>query len=182
MAKGQRARSEMTSVSNKRGRGGENVSLTWFVQVFLVLMLVWVALNGLSGFAAGLPAALIAAAIGTWFVRSQPYPWRPLRWLVFGGFFLLESIKGGSDVAWRAMHPALKIQPEFVRHAIDLPDGLPTTLLTSLLSLLPGTLSVRLFEDDRVLVVHALTPAAVASTGRLERMLGWVFEPSDGKP
>ncbi len=172
----------MTSVSKKRAGSGDRVTLICFAQLFLVLMLVWLALNGLSGLVAGVPAALLAAAIGAWFVGGQAYPWRPWRWLIFSGFFLLESIKGGSDVAWRAMNPALKIQPELVHHDIELPDGLPTTLLTSLLSLLPGTLSVRLFEADRALILHALTPAAVASTGRLERMLGWVFEPPDGKP
>jgi len=147
----------------------------WFVQTFIVLILVWIALNGFNGLSTGVPAALVAAAIGTYFARGQPYPWHPIRWLVFAGFFLLESFKGGSDVAWRALHPAVKIEPESRRHEIALPGGLPTTLLTSILSLLPGTLSVRLFEHEQALIVHALTPSAIASVRRLEQMLAWVF-------
>ena len=147
----------------------------WFTQSFGVLILIWIALNGFDGLLTGFLTALVAAGFGTYFACGQPYPWHPLRWLAFAGFFLLESIKGGSDVAWRAMHPALKIEPEFSRYEIDLPVGLPTTLLTSLVSLLPGTLSVRLYEHEHVLNVHALTPSAVASVQRLERMLHWVF-------
>ena len=147
----------------------------WFAQTFGVLILIWIALNGLDGLLTGVLAALAAASFGTYFASGQPYPWHPLRWMAFAGFFLWESIKGGSDVAWRALHPASKIEPEFSRYKIKLPAGLPTTLLTSVVSLLPGTLSVRLKERRNVLTVHALTPSAIASVQRLERMLHWVF-------
>ncbi len=157
-------------------------SLAWCGQVFVALTLVWIALNGFEGLYAGVPAAFAAAALGTLYARGQPYPWHPLRWLVFAGFFLLESVKGGTDVAWRALHPALKIEPEFQPYDIELPPGLPTTLLTSLVSLLPGTLSVRLFEHEHVLNVHALTPSAIDSVRRLERMLGWVFGAARANP
>ncbi len=154
-------------------------SALWFAQCSGLLLLVWMALNGLNGLVLGLATALLAAAAGTYFAGGQPYPWQPLRWLAFAGFFLLESIKGGSDVAWRALHPAVKIEPVFQPYEIKLPSGLPTTLLTSLVSLLPGTLSVRLHEHRHVLNVHALTPSAVASVERLERMLSWVFRAAE---
>jgi multicomponent Na+:H+ antiporter subunit E len=165
----------MTADTDQRGENEQGAAAAWFVQCFAVLILVWIALNGFNGLSTGVPAALAAAAVGTAFARSQAYPWHPLRGLVFAGFFLLESFKGGSDVAWRALHPALKIQPEFQSYLIELPEGLPTTLLTSMVSLLPGTLSVRLHETDRRLTVHALTPSAIASVERLERVLGWIF-------
>lgn len=160
---------------------GQSAGVLWFIECFAVLLLVWIALNGLSGLLAGLAAALVGAGVGTYFTQAQPYPLRPLRWLVFAGFFLLESFKGGSDVAYRALHPRLKIQPEFQDYPIRLKAGLPTTFLTSMVSLLPGTLSARLSESEQVLTVHALTPAAVASVRRLEDMLLWLFGRAGGE-
>jgi multicomponent Na+:H+ antiporter subunit E len=53
----------------------------------------------------------------------------------------------GLDVAWRALHPALPIEPQFQRFRLHLPEGQPRTLMVSVLSLMPGTLSAEL-EDD----------------------------------
>lgn len=165
----------MTANGENPGSSRNRATLGWFLQIFILLLLVWTALNGFDGLLAGLAAALSGAAIGSFFAHGQTYPWHPIRGLAFAGFFVLESFKGGSDVAWRALHPALKIQPEFADHSIELPTGLPTTLLVSIVSLLPGTLSVRLFEAEKVLTVHALTPSAIDSVDRLEHMLAWVF-------
>ena len=155
--------------------GNPREAVLAFVQLFVALLLVWVALNGLQGIAVGLLAAGAGAASGAYFAAGQSYPLRPWRWLVFAGFFLLESFKGGADVAWRAMHPALHIQPEFQDYPIRLAPGLPTTFLTSIVSLLPGTLSARLSGTESMLIVHALTPSAIESVKRLEDMLLWLF-------
>lgn len=165
----------MTSRESKPGIAPGRSGSIWFGQTFVVLILIWVALNGFTGLWAGLVAALGGAAVGVYFARGEPYPWRPLKWLVFAGFFVIESFKGGSDVAWRAVFPRLKIDPCFQTHRIVIPAGLPVTLFTAVISLLPGTLSVRLVDDERELIVHVLTPGAAASVDRLENMLRWIF-------
>lgn len=172
----------MTTEPTKPAAGSFRTGLSWFAQAFLVLTLIWIALNGLSGFWAGLAAASAGAAVGTYFARGQTYPWRPLKWLAFIAFFIIESIRGGVDVAARAMGPTVRIDPVFESHSIAIPPGLPTILLTSFISLLPGTLSVRLREHDHELIVHALTPGSMASVTRLERALAWMFnvERADG--
>lgn len=149
----------------------------WFAQVFAMLLLIWIALNGLDGLAVGGLAATAGAALGAWLVPEAPYPWRPLRWLGFVGFFLYESFKGGFDVALRAIRPALPINPEIVARTIAVPPGKPTMLLISFISLLPGTLSVLLDKTENRLHVHFLAPETAASVDRLERWLAWVFEP-----
>lgn len=148
----------------------------WFAQVFAVLLLIWIALNGFSGLLVGTMAALAGAALGAWLAPEEPYPWRPLRWLAFAGFFLWESFKGGFDVALRALKPTLPIEPDFHQHTIALPPGKPTTLLISFISLLPGTLSVRLDQSGTELIVHSLVPETMASVDRLEHELSRVFE------
>lgn len=150
--------------------------VAWFTQVFAVLLLIWIALNGLSGLGIGVLAAAAGAGLGAWLAPEAPYPWRPWRWLVFVLFFLWESFKGGFDVAARAVHPGLPITPRFNVHAISLPPGKPTTLLVSFISLLPGTLSVALDEKTSRLIVHALAESGMASVDRLEDKLAWVFD------
>lgn len=156
--------------------------VAWFSQVFAVLLLIWIALNGFSGLVIGSLAALAGASLGAWLVPEAPYPWRPWRWLVFIAFFLWESFKGGSDVAARAVLPSLPIEPRFHDHAITLPAGKPTTLLVSFISLLPGTLSVALDQQHQRLVVHALTDNAMDSVVRLERQLGRIFDAGRLRP
>lgn len=145
------------------------------MQIFVVLVLLWLLLNGLDRFLAGLLAAAAGAGLGAWLVSGQPHPWKPHRLLWFAGFFLWESFKGGVDVAWRAMHPALSIDPCFSSHCIKLPAGQPRTLMVATVSLLPGTLSADLGENGRDLEVHALMPQAMASVERLEAWIAWLF-------
>lgn len=155
--------------------------LGWFAQAFTALLLVWIALNGLTGLWIGALAAATGAGAGAWLAPQTPFPWHPLRWLLFGLFFLWESFKGGIDVAYRALHPALLIDPLFNDYPVSLSAGKPTTLLVSFVSLLPGTLSADLDEDRQCLIVHALTAESLASVSRLENILAWVFGETGGR-
>ncbi len=69
-------------------------------------------------------------------------------------FFLLRSLFGGADVAWRAFHPGLPIAPDLIEYPLRLPPGLPQVLMANTVSLLPGTLSAEL--DQSVLKIHVL--------------------------
>ncbi len=149
--------------------------LVWIGQSFVVLALIWLALNGLEGWWLGLLAASVGSVAGGLLASGQPHPWRPHRLLGFAAFFLVESFKGGVDVAWRALSPDLPISPEFHRCRIDLPEGQPRTLMVSVISLLPGTLSADLSEDGEELIVHTLMPEAMESVQRLDRRIRWLF-------
>ncbi|TVQ34111.1 MAG: hypothetical protein EA370_11105 [Wenzhouxiangella sp.] len=149
--------------------------LGWALQIFSILLLIWVLLNGFYQLWAGLFAAAIGAGIGTWLVSGQPHPWKPHRLLAFAGFFLWESLKGGIDVAWRALHPSLPVEPFFARHRMSLPPGQPRTLMVSTVSLLPGTLSADLDDTGTILEVHGLMPEAMDSVTRLESWVTWLF-------
>ncbi|MFU8831182.1 MAG: Na+/H+ antiporter subunit E [Wenzhouxiangella sp.] len=149
--------------------------LIWGAQTFVVLMLTWTALNGLDGWWLALVASCADALLGGALASHLPHPWKPHRLIYFGGFFLIESFRGGFDVARRALHPTLQIDPCFTRHPVNLPAGQPRTLLVSILSLLPGTLSADLEDDGATLVVHALFPEASRSIGVLEDQIAWLF-------
>lgn len=147
----------------------------WGVQVFGALLLVWLALDGLENLAVGVLAAAIAAAVGAVLAPVAPGGWQPWRLVSFAGFFVVESVRGAVDVAWRALHPALPIAPAVVHHRIGLPAGKPRTLLVSVVSLLPGTLSADLLAGENTLVVHAITPDPLAGVQALERRIARLF-------
>jgi len=146
----------------------------WAVQTAVVLMVLWLALDGTDNLLPGFLLALLGAAVGTWLAPGESYPWRPLRLARFFAWFVYESFRGGLDVAARALHPRLPIAPCLVEHRIGLPPGAPRTLMLSVLSLLPGTLSADLESDGR-LTVHALSPEALAGVFELEQRVASLF-------
>lgn len=146
----------------------------WAVQSAIVLAVLWLALDGLANPLPGLLFASVGAVLGAWLAPGESYPWRPLRLLGFFAWFLRESLRGGIDVAARALHPRLPIEPCLVEHRMALPDGMPRTVMMSVLSLLPGTLSADLRADGR-LTVHALAPEALAGVVQLERRVAQLF-------
>jgi multicomponent Na+:H+ antiporter subunit E len=146
---------------------------------------VWLGLNGtdLESWIVGGPVVLAAAALGV-ALRGGRRP--RLRWvglLPFAVFFLLESVRGGWDVARRVFHPRLPVAPGFVRIESSLPEGAPRVLFVNVVSLLPGTVGAGLV-DDRV-VVHAIdVNARVESALRdVERRVAALFveEREDGR-
>ena len=74
--------------------------------------------------------------------------------LRFGGFFLVQSARSGALVAALALRPRLDLAPAMLEVRTRLPPGPARVLLIYTLSLLPGTLNVRL--DDDLLRVHVL--------------------------
>jgi multicomponent Na+:H+ antiporter subunit E len=157
--------------------------LFWMLQTAVALFVAWLALDGVGNLLMGALLALIGAAAGAWLVPGEAYPWRPLRMILFIGYFLRESARGGVDVAWRALAPGMPIQPEFIKFELDLPSGLPKTLMVAVISLLPGTLSVRLLETGQ-LEIHALTPRAGRGLPGLQRRIRKLFsvDVSEEKP
>ncbi len=68
--------------------------------------------------------------------------------------FLLRTARGGVDVAWRALHPAMPIAPGWIAWRTSLPPGGQRVSLGIELSLLPGTLVAGSRGD--VIYVHCL--------------------------
>lgn len=121
-----------------------------------LLLIVWWILSGSTDdWWFGLPLAAIAAAVSLWLTPPAASVLRPLRMPAFAAFFLWQSLLAGWDVALRTLSPALPLRPEILRLPVGLPPGAPTWWLMLTISLLPGTLSVRLHQD-RSLEVHCL--------------------------
>ena len=122
----------------------------------LVLALTWLVIAGPDpgSWIIGLPAVVFA----TWVSQqlAPPLPNR-IRWLpalAFVRYFLVESVRGGLDVARRTLSPRLRIAPGEIQYQSTLPEGAFMLLFGACVSLLPGTLTARV--EGHSLTVHAL--------------------------
>jgi multicomponent Na+:H+ antiporter subunit E len=123
--------------------------------MLLLSVLWWVLVEGEVGDAMLSGLAVLASALASYpLVPMGSWRWRYRGLLRFLPFFLQQSIQGGLDVAWRALHPRLPVLPGFMEYPFRLPDGPARSFFVTALSLLPGTLSADLRND--VLQVHLL--------------------------
>ncbi|OOG22706.1 cation:proton antiporter [Thioalkalivibrio denitrificans] len=147
-----------------------------FVQRLLIYGVLWWILAGGSPSAWfwGLPA-ILAAALFNPFPPARPISWHPLGLLVFVAMFLMLSLRGALDVAWRALHPRRPLQPAVVDYPWALPPGRGRVFLAVLINLMPGTLCVKI--TDHSMSVHVLSnpDRAVSALQRLERRVGRLF-------
>lgn len=126
----------------------------------------------------GLAALLAAAApAGPGLPRVGPL-------LSLAGYFVVQSLRGGWDVARRALSPAMPLSAGLAQVRTSLPDGPLRVVLADLLSLLPGTLTVELQGD--LILLHALEvgPALELEVRDLERRLTavWGLAPPGAAP
>ncbi|HSG57839.1 MAG TPA: Na+/H+ antiporter subunit E, partial [Paracoccaceae bacterium] len=83
-------------------------------------------------------------------------PGPPLRLWALARFlpgFILRSVVGGVDVAWRAFHPRLPIDPGWIELPVTLTAG-GRVALGAELSLMPGTLVAG--SDGERMLIHVL--------------------------
>ncbi len=149
--------------------------LAWGTVLFSLLFLVWIALDGSDALLLGALSAAGAAWLATRLAPRASLPWRPGALLGFVAYFLVESLRGGADVAWRALRRDLPIDPQLIRHDVALPPGPARTLLIGVISLLPGTLSADASDDGATVWVHALGPGALAGIDTLEARIAALY-------
>lgn len=130
--------------------------LALFISYIVSMMTVWWTLTGGDGasWRFGVPIVMIAALTAAVLAPRGGRLIRLRGLATFAAFFLIESARGGIDVALRALHPRLPIAPAFVRYEFRLLKGPGRIFLVNTINLLPGTLSAEL--GDAGVVVHAL--------------------------
>lgn len=143
----------------------------------LFALLWWALTDGRPGSwgVGGVSVALATAASLVLLPPVETYVSR-IGVLRFLAFFVVQSLRGGVQVAGFALRLRIGLKPGFHDVALRLPEGIGRVMLANTLSLLPGTLSVEL-DGDR-LCLHVLddtapTDAEVrAAEARIAQMLG----------
>ncbi len=118
-------------------------------------LLWWILLEGdRKGWWYGLPVIAAATATSLWLAPEAGQFWHPVGLVRFISFFLWQSLRGGIDVALRAIDPRLPLHPQLIEYRLRVPVGPAQIVLMNTISLLPGTLSVAL--HPMLLQVHVL--------------------------
>ncbi len=146
-----------------QGRWPERLAL-FFVAFVFWLILVWPfsQLDGrilVGDIVTGLAVATFVALIMRDMFRGRiTRALQPRRWFwlaVYAFVFAWYAIRGGVDVAYRVLHPAMPIKPGIVRIPSTLRTDTGRSLLANSITLMPGTLTVDV-TDDGTFYVHWL--------------------------
>jgi len=125
----------------------------------VLLALAWLALTGSAS-----PANVVFGVAVSWLawriVGDAPEGAFHLRQLPaavrLAAFFVKELFVANLRVAWIVMAPRQRLRPGIVAVPLDVKSEAQITLLANLITLTPGTLSVDVSSDRKVLYVHLL--------------------------
>jgi multicomponent Na+:H+ antiporter subunit E len=76
--------------------------------------------------------------------------------VVFVFYFLNELVKANIEVAYEVMTPKLNMTPGIVAFPLEARTDIEISILANLISLTPGTLSLDVSDDRKVLYVHSM--------------------------
>lgn len=126
----------------------------------LLLALMWVVLTGDLGGMNLLFGLFIGYLVLGVMQRQMPslrgYTRRLPRLIRFVGFFIKELIVANLQVAFDIVTPVWHMKPGVIAMPLEAKSELEITMVANLISLTPGTLSLDVSDDRRVLYIHAM--------------------------
>jgi multisubunit Na+/H+ antiporter MnhE subunit len=130
-----------------------------YAAALALFALFWLAVSG-SFTVANLLLAIAASALSLALVRGHARPdgrrFRPLKVLSLLALFIKELTLSAWKVAVLVATPKMALKPGIFAFPLTVDRDFEITLLANLITLTPGTLSVDVSNDRRVLYVHAL--------------------------
>jgi multicomponent Na+:H+ antiporter subunit E len=127
----------------------------FLARVAMLALLWWVLTEGRGdSWLVGAPVVVFAAAVSWRLVVGRRGTWSAAGIARFVLFFLRSSFVGGIDVAARAIHPRLPIDPRIVDYRLRTRDERARVFFMGVLNLLPGTVTVDVRGE--MLLVHVI--------------------------
>jgi multicomponent K+:H+ antiporter subunit E len=125
----------------------------------LAILGLWLILASSFTFGSLVMGGIVAVGVPLWTARF--WPDRPTLRKPFKafGFFLLvcrDIVSANITVARQVLGPLDRIRPGFVEVPLDLADPFVATMLGGIVTLTPGTVSIDIDMERRILHVHAL--------------------------
>ncbi|KQI72596.1 sodium:proton antiporter [Loktanella sp. 5RATIMAR09] len=151
----------------------------------LLLAVIWASLWGsltsfqlVAGFIMGFVTLWIAQPL---FGGPSGYYLRAYRIVRLVLYFLYDLCVSSIRVAYDVITPTDYSNPKILEMPLDVKSDIEILLVTNLISLTPGTLSLDVTPDRKTLIVHAMfadDPDAVIASLKngMERMVKEVFE------
>ncbi len=125
----------------------------------IILALVWASITG-SFTPRSLVAGFVLGFVILFFTRkiigTPNYGIKVWKVLNLFAFFIKELIKANLRVAYDVLTPGLQIRPGVVAIPLEAQTDTEITILANLITLTPGTLSLDVSADRRVLYIHAM--------------------------
>ncbi|PKD21866.1 cation:proton antiporter [Salegentibacter salinarum] len=125
----------------------------------LLLTFVWVALTGDFSFQNYIFGFIVNFFI-LWVITRGNSDARYFtiipKLIAFFFFFLWELFKANLQVAYEVVTPNFGMKPGIVKVPLTIKSNLGITFLANMISLTPGTLSLDVSNDKKVLYVHAM--------------------------
>ncbi len=125
----------------------------------LLLSFIWVALSGSMYYSNFLFGFLIGFFI-LWIMNREEtdrrYFYRVPRTIGFFFFFLYEMIIANIQVAYDVITPKYFFKPGIVRYPLEANSDLEINLLSTMISMTPGTLILDISEDKKSLYIHVM--------------------------
>ncbi|MDG4649584.1 Na+/H+ antiporter subunit E [Roseibacterium sp. SDUM158017] len=148
----------------------------------IALAVAWAALTGnitlsglVVGFALGSAALYLTRPL---FPGCDRYFRRVWRWAKLCVLFLYELLASSMQVVWDVLTPSHKARPGVIAMPLDAKGEMEILLVTNLISLTPGTLSLDVTDDCNTLFIHAMfadDPDAIRAQMK-NGMERWVIE------
>ncbi|MCQ4088584.1 Na+/H+ antiporter subunit E [Saccharibacillus sp. JS10] len=125
----------------------------------LMIALIWMLLNGnwtMSGFIVG-----YVLGIGVLYVvrKFRPEPFylaKVFSVLKLAGLLIRELLVSSFEVIGHILRPKLNIRPGIFEYRTQLSSDWEVTVLSCMICLTPGTLTLEVSDDNQTLYIHAL--------------------------
>jgi multicomponent Na+:H+ antiporter subunit E len=125
----------------------------------LLLALAWVAATGVFTFnnlASGIIIGFVVMFITRRIVGEPRYVSKTSKFIGLLLFFLWELILANLRVAYDVLTPRQRMRPGVIAIPLEAKTDAEITILSNLITLTPGTLSLDVSEDRKVLYIHAM--------------------------
>ena len=151
----------------------------------VMLALAWMALSGTVTLG-GLITGFIVGYGALWLIQpltgSSSYFRRVVAWIRLIVMFFYELIVSSIAVTIDVLTPTHRANPAIIKMPLDVESNFGILLVTNLISLTPGTLSLDVSPDRKTLLVHAMfadDPVALCHTLK-SGMEKWVIDAVEG--
>ncbi len=125
----------------------------------LLLSFIWVALTG-SMYYTNFVFGFLLGFFVLWIMNrndiDQRYFYRVPKILSFIVYFLYQMVKANLQVAYDVMTPKYFMKPGVVRYPLNAATEFEINLLSTMISLTPGTLILDISEDKKTMYIHVM--------------------------
>jgi len=124
----------------------------------ILLGFVWMFLNGnleFMNFVEGFAIGFVILWMSTYTKSSSRYFSKIPKVFNFIVYFIYELVVANVKVAYDILTPTHRMNPAIIAVPLDVKTDMEITLLANVITLTPGTLSLDVSNDKKVLYVHA---------------------------